>query len=70
MILKKFKLIMALSLACAFSLHAQTDNPKLDKFLMKKMKKSGRIGMQAAFITDGELAWEGSYGIKTFQTDD
>jgi len=70
MILKKIKLALSLSLLCAFSLYAQTDNPKLDKFLLKKMKKSGRIGMQAAYITKGELAWAGSYGIKTFQTDD
>lgn len=70
MILKKIKLVLALSLLCAFSLYAQTDKPKLDKFLLKKMKKSGRIGMQAAYIANGELAWAGSYGIKTYQTDD
>ena len=70
MIFRKIKLVIALSLSCAFSLQAQTDNPKLDKFLLKKMKKSGRIGMQAAYIANGELAWIGSYGIKTYQTDD
>ena len=70
MIFKKIKLVMALSLLCAFSLYAQTDNPKLDKFLLMKMKKSGRIGMQAAYITKGELAWAGSYGIKTYETED
>jgi CubicO group peptidase (beta-lactamase class C family) len=34
------------------------------------MKKSGRIGMQAAYIAEGELIWVGSYGVKTFQTED
>src|SRR5210317_540402 len=70
MIFRKIKLVIVVSLSCIFSLQAQTDNPKLDKFLLKKMKKSGRIGMQAAYITNGELAWIGSYGIKTYQTDD
>jgi CubicO group peptidase (beta-lactamase class C family) len=70
MIFRKIKLVIVVSLSCIFSLQAQTDNPKLDKFLLKKMKKSGRIGMQAAYIANGELAWIGSYGIKTYQTDD
>ena len=52
------------------NLYAQTENAKLDKFLIKKMKKSGRIGMQAAFISGGELTWKGSYGVKTYQTED
>lgn len=70
MIFRKIKLVIALSLLCALSLQAQTDHPKLDKFLLKKMKKSGRIGMQAAYIANGELVWVGSYGIKTYQTSD
>lgn len=49
---------------------AQSNNPKLDKFLSKAMKKSDRIGMQAAYISDGELQWAGSYGIKTYQKED
>lgn len=57
-------------LLSALSVHAQSDNPRLDDFFIRKMKKSGRIGMQAAFISEGELAWAGSYGTKTFQTDD
>jgi CubicO group peptidase (beta-lactamase class C family) len=70
MIFRKIKLVIALSLSCAFYLQAQTNNPELDRFLLKKMKKSGRIGMQAAYIANGELAWIGSYGIKTYQTED
>jgi CubicO group peptidase (beta-lactamase class C family) len=49
---------------------AQSGNPELDSFLEKKMKRSDRIGMQAAYISDGELTWTGSYGVKTFQTTD
>lgn len=67
---RQFKILIALSVVSALNVYAQSENPKLDKFLMKKMKKSGRIGMQAAYISKGELKWVGSYGIKTFQTDD
>ena len=58
------------SLILNLSVGAQTNNPKLDKFLIKKMEKSDRIGMQAAYISNGELTWVGSYGVKTFQTND
>ncbi len=58
------------SLILNLSVGAQTNNPELDKFLIKKMEKSNRIGMQAAYISNGELAWVGSYGVKTFQTND
>jgi CubicO group peptidase (beta-lactamase class C family) len=70
MIFRKKIILISLSILSVLNLHAQTDNAKLDKFLDKKMKKSGRIGMQAAYISDGKLTWKGSYGIKTFQTDD
>ena len=67
---RQIKILIILSIISAFTVHGQSDNPKLDKLLIKKMKKSDRIGMQAAYIANGELAWAGSYGIKTFQTDD
>ncbi|MFY0688256.1 MAG: serine hydrolase [Cyclobacteriaceae bacterium] len=41
-------------------------HPNLDRFLNRKMKRMDRIGMQAAYIVDGKLAWKGSYGIKTY----
>ena len=63
--IRQFKILITLSLLSAVNLYGQTDNPKLDKYLMKKMKKSDRIGMQAAYIAHGELIWVGSYGIKT-----
>lgn len=64
----QFILKISLSLICLIDVSAQTDNPKLDKFMLKKMKKADRIGMQAAYIADGELTWVGSYGIKTYRT--
>jgi len=62
--------LVAFSLIASIGLHAQSEIPELDRFLLKKMEKSGRIGMQAAYISNGELAWVGSYGVKTFQTND
>lgn len=54
----------------SFGLYAQSENAELDRYLLKKMEKSGRIGMQAAYISEGELSWTGSYGLKSFQTND
>lgn len=63
-------ILMAFSLIASIGLHAQSENPELDRYLLKKMEKSKRIGMQAAYISNGELSWVGSYGVKTFQTND
>ena len=70
MIFRQLIILLSLSILSVLNLHAQTDNAKLDNFLTKKMKKSGRIGMQAAYISGGELIWKGSYGVKTYKTDD
>jgi CubicO group peptidase (beta-lactamase class C family) len=67
---KAFKLVVALCVISVLHINAQSSDPELDDFLIKKMKKAERIGMQAAYITDGELKWVGSYGIKTYQTTD
>ena len=48
--IRHFKILITLSLLSAVNLYGQTDNTKLDKYLLKKMKKSDRIGMQAAYI--------------------
>ena len=61
---------LSICILCSYSLKAQNSNPDLDKYLLKKMERSGRIGMQAAFVSNGELEWAGSYGIKTFNTGD
>ncbi len=52
-----------------FKLQCQTDQNKLNQYFLSKMQKADRIGMQAAFISQGELKWVGSYGLKTFETD-
>ncbi len=54
----------------ASALKAQSDNPDLDKYFTRKMKGADRIGMQAAYIANGQLAWVGSYGLKTYETED
>ncbi len=62
--------LMALFISGALGVKAQSGNPELDEFLQKKMKRSDRIGIQAAYISNGELNWVGSYGVKTFQSND
>lgn len=71
-IMKTIQIILIITGSCILvnGLSAQSGNPELDQFLLKKMRKAGRIGMQAAYISDGELAWTGHYGIKTYQTND
>ncbi len=66
----QYMILIALCMISALDLKAQAGNPELDDFLEKKMRKSDRIGMQAAYISDGELTWTGSYGVKKFQTSD
>jgi len=50
--------------------YAQTRNTSLDKFFTKKMEKAHIVGMQAAFLKDGELQWMGSYGLKNYKTNE
>lgn len=45
-----------------------TSENRLDKYLRKKTKKMGLIGMQACFVTDTYI-WQGNYGIKEYKTD-
>ncbi len=61
---------MAFCMISALGVKAQSENSELNGFLEKKMKRSERIGMQAAYISNGELKWTGNYGVKTFQTSD
>lgn len=60
-------ILVVLSMNIVF---AQYNSEKLDSYMLRKMKQADRIGMQAAFIADGELQWTGSYGLKTWQTTD
>ena len=47
---------------------SQTENTRLDNFFTKKMQKAQIVGMQAAFIKDGDLQWSGSYGLRNYLT--
>jgi len=48
--------------------HAQSGDPKLDDYFTRKMKKADLIGLQVASIGNGELVWQGSYGLKEINT--
>ncbi|MDH5251569.1 MAG: beta-lactamase family protein [Cyclobacteriaceae bacterium] len=49
---------------------AQSDQAGMEKYFNNKMKKSDRIGMQVAYVANGELAWAGSYGVKQYDKSD
>ena len=49
---------------------AQSNNPKLDNYLSKKMKNADLIGMQVAYISEGDYIWQGDYGVKEYGTQD
>ncbi len=44
------------------------DQSGLDKYFIKQMEKAHVIGLQAASIQDGELVWQGSYGLQEYNT--
>ena len=45
---------------------SQKNDSRLDKFFLKKMKKAGIVGMQVAYVSNKELAWQGNYGLKEY----
>ena len=47
---------------------AQQQLPDLDRYLEKKMKKAGLLGMQVAFVSSGNSIWQGNYGVKEYGT--
>ncbi len=47
-------------------LSCKSDNP--DSFFEKKMDKTGIIGLQAAFVSNGKLMWNKSYGLQNLET--
>ena len=47
----------------------RSDQSGLDAYFTKQMLKANVIGMQAASIQDGELVWQGSYGLQEYKTD-
>ncbi len=46
----------------------QSTKYEMDKYFLKKMRKANILGMQAAYISDGELEWIGSYGKMNYST--
>jgi len=49
-------------------LRGQSDAQKLDEYFARKMLKADVIGLQAASVSQGELVWHGSFGLKEWQT--
>lgn len=52
------------------ALSKENEQTKLDQFLIKKMKKAHLIGMQVAYISDGQFIWQGNYGTKEYGAED
>ncbi len=50
------------------ALEAQVDSQKLDDYFLCKMKKADLIGLQVASIGQGEVIWQGSFGLKEINT--
>lgn len=40
----------------------------LDKFFIRKMQKANILGIQAAYLSNGQLEWVGSYGESNYST--
>lgn len=49
-------------------LFAQADNSQWDHYFTRKMEKAHVLGLQAASIQDGEVVWQGSFGLKEYNT--
>jgi CubicO group peptidase (beta-lactamase class C family) len=56
-------LLLIMSAACT-----QSPKPNLDDYFQRKMEKADLIGLQVASIGDGELVWQGSYGLINIQS--
>ncbi|MEW2923294.1 serine hydrolase domain-containing protein [Muricauda sp. ANG21] len=57
-------LVMAFFVGPSSSGLAQSTS--LNRFIRKKMQKADIAGLQAAFISNGRLAWSGSFGYRDF----
>jgi CubicO group peptidase (beta-lactamase class C family) len=62
-------LFLALSLY-AFQGIAQSDHKKIDKYISQNLDEAKIIGLQVASIGEGQLVWQGSYGVKEYQGKD
>ena len=65
---KDFLLITFTLFAQHLLLLAQADNSQWDHYFTRKMEKAHVLGLQAASIQDGEVVWQGSFGLKEYNT--
>ncbi|NMM50879.1 serine hydrolase domain-containing protein [Marinigracilibium pacificum] len=42
------------------------DKTKLDRYFSNKIEKLGIVGLQAAYLSKGQLKWKNSYGVKNY----
>lgn len=47
---------------------SQSGDMNLDTFFEKKINQANIVGLQLAYISDGELKWVGSYGLSNYET--
>ncbi len=51
-----------------YGLFAQKPSASLDRFMPRKMKRAGIVGIQAASVSEGKLFWKGSFGVMNVNT--
>lgn len=59
--------LLVFCMGSGLRLHGQSIN-KQDRFFLRKMKKAHLAGMQVGYLSNGELAWVGSYGSRNLST--
>jgi CubicO group peptidase (beta-lactamase class C family) len=65
--MKKHLLGLQLALVFLFGLVVQgQETDKLDRFFKRKMNKAGIAGLQAGYVSKGQLQWVGSYGTQNY----
>ena len=64
-----FTLMAVIWALFTFESCTQPDNKNLDEYFSKRIGKAKIIGLQVASIGNGELVWQGSYGVKEYLTD-
>lgn len=62
--------LLMIILSYAVVCNAQTYHQKIDRYFSNHYEKAKIVGMQVASIGDGELVWQGSYGVKEYNTTD
>ena len=64
------KSLLLLFLLLPFTGISQPSSVKLDKYFQRKMNRADLIGLQVAYLSDGEFIWQGDYGVKEMNTTD